>query len=131
MGSRGLVERHPRPRRVPDRLVDARELVLTLDARRVHLGEALEVDPRLGRLAVLEVVVAQPEMGLAIAETRIARERFLDQRAAARLIAQPEPGGSEIVGGLGHLGRQRASGLQVRDGAQGVPASTSKRPRSA
>ena len=111
--------------------VGARQLVLPLDARRVHLGEALEMREGLGGLAVIEVVVGEPEIGLSVAEARVPGKRLLDRRAAVGLVTEAEPGGPEVVRGPGHLGRPGVGASRWDSARAGSPSSTSRRPRSA
>jgi hypothetical protein len=97
----------------------------------MQLAEALEMRERLRWLVVIEVVVGESQMRLAVAEARISSERFLDQRPAARRIAEPEPRGAEVVGGPGYLRCPGSGGFQVGSARAACPASTSRRPRSA
>src|SRR5262249_29511207 len=67
------------------------------------------------------IVVGQPEMRLAVADPWVRSQRLLDQWAPAGEVADPEPGGPEVVRGLGHLRRAGVRELEVRESAGRLP----------
>src|SRR5262249_50981245 len=115
VGARRLVERRAGAIRLPRPHEGAGKLVLTLDARRVHLDKALEVREGLARLVAIEVVVGETEMRQAVAQTGIPAERLLDEWTAAASVAESEERRAQVVAGLGYLRCAAVRGLEVRE----------------